>query len=119
MGYRAGTERRYAPRMSSIFDLIAESAYSLYAGEDGEVTVGADEAVISWSCVVDAADPAGTVVITPGGAGQTAAALPTITVPPGQNVGDDLVLLRLGKGTVFTFTGTTAYVVNIAKRSGT
>lgn len=115
MGYRDGTERRYAPAMSSIFEAMANGPYSVLAGTADTATVPDGAAVVSWSCSVAAGGAAGTVVITPRGPGQVApaAALPTITVPPGRGVGDDLVLGRLGEGSTLAFAGTEAFLVTI------
>ena len=46
-----------------------------------------------------------TLIITPGGAGQKAVALSTITVKAGKSYDDPWVLGRLGPGSSFVFAG--------------
>lgn len=101
--------------MSSIFEALANGPYDVLAGTTGTATVPTGAAVVSWSCSCVAGGAAGTVVITPGGAGQVApaAALPTITVPAGRGVGDDTVFGRLGAGSTLAFAGTEAYLVTL------
>lgn len=112
-GYHDNDGPRYAPRMSTFFDLVAQGRYSLLADTSGTATVPAGAQVVSWSCSCAAGGGGGTVVITPDGPGQVASALPTITVPAGRGVGDDLVMGRLGPGSTLAFTGTEAYLVTL------
>lgn len=117
-GYHAADGPRYAPPMAAFFDLVAKGRYDVRAGTSGTATVPAEAQVVSWSCSCAAGGAAGSVVITPGGAGQVASALPTITVPAGRGVGDDLVMGRLGPGTTIAFAGTEAYLVTLVLPPG-
>lgn len=117
-GYHAPGGVRYAARMALFFDLLATGRYDHRAGTSGAVTIPSGASVVAWSCYVDSGDPAGTVDITPGGAGQIASALPQITAPPGVGTGDDLVMGALGGGTIFTFAGTSSYWIRLRWPAG-
>jgi hypothetical protein len=104
--------------MSTFYDVIALGRYSLLAGTAATATVPDGAVVVAWSCSVASGGAAGTVTITPGGAGQVASALPAVTVPPGRGVSDDQVLGRLGPGTSFVFAGTESYLVTLAYPAG-
>lgn len=104
--------------MSRILDLIAESRYSLLTGTTAETaTVLPGWQVQGFSFSAGGSDA--TLVITPGGAGQKAIALSTITVKAGKTYDEPLILGRLGAGTIFTFAGgVDSYVISIFSATG-
>lgn len=102
--------------MSAILDDLAQSRYSHLAGTSGTATVPEGARVIGASC---ASTAGGTIVITPGGAGQVATALPTITVPAGSawELPAHAAFGQLGQGSTIVFAGTDAYFVALAIRT--
>jgi len=98
-----------------ILDSLASSQFSYDAGTSGAVTVPAGVVVTSIGCHVSSAGA--TLTIQPGGAGQTGSAGPAIPLPPAGWFGLKF-LGELGKGTIFTFTGTDSYFLFYAKLQG-
>lgn len=105
--------------MSNILDAIAQSRYAVLTGTTAEAAVVPENcAVTSYSFLANSSGDA-TLVITPGGAGQKAVALPAITVAASGGFDDQQVLHRLGAGTIFTFAGNIkSYVISISYLGG-
>lgn len=100
-----------------ILDQIAGSRYSHLAGTAGTATVPAGFNVTGFTCI---SSGGGTLVITPGGANQSAIALPTITIPATSdwlNPPANVFLGQLGGGTTFVFSGTDSYIVWLEKNT--
>lgn len=93
--------------------------FSYASGVDGSYTVPAGHVVLAFSAISVAG---GSMTIAPGGAGNpTPAAGPSIVIPAGVPFGRDyrtnadrVVLPQLGAGTVFAFTDTDSYYVELA-----
>lgn len=89
--------------------------FSYLAGTTGTVTVAAHQIV---TAMMVCAASAGTVTIAPSGPGITPVTGPSITIPAGicMNIPIPIIpgaQVELGDGTVFTFTGTSTYVITL------
>ncbi len=101
--------------MSSILDQIANAEWTYLAGVSGTATVPAGSQVASFTCI--GGTGGGTLVITPGGAQQKAAAGPSLPLPAGAVI-EKRLLGQLGAGTTFAFTNTSTYLVELVKIGG-
>lgn len=91
--------------------------FTYAAGEDGAYTVPAGCIVLAFSCYSEAG---GSLTIEPGGASNVAAEGDSIIVPASVPFGRDYrdnadraSLPQLGAGTIFTFTDTDSYYVEM------
>jgi hypothetical protein len=90
-----------------ILDLLASGPISYDTGSAGTVTVPSGKSVLMITCH---ATTAGTLTITPKGAGQTGTAGGAIPIPAGAALTFEM-LGAIGEGTVLVFSGTDSYLV--------